>query len=143
MILNLLTFCIGDQLFAIDTKYIKEVASNFVCTPTPTSAEHIIGLFNLRGQIAVLLDFSQMSGGKAESYGQTVPYAVILKRRSGSDIIGFAVDRADDVLTVDASQIRKPPSNLDERMTEMLSGVIEYGDKLLLVVSAEHLTNNI
>ncbi len=143
MILNLLTFCIGDQLFAIDTKYIKEVGANITCTPTSTAAEHIIGLFNLRGQIAVLLDFSLMSGGAAMRYEQTIPYAFILKRKSGADIIGFAVNRAEDVLTVDDANIKKPPSNLDERMTEMLGGVIEYGEKLLLVVSAEHLINNI
>ena len=141
--MKLLTFEICDDLFGIDINSVKEINRKVIFTEVPVSSPHIIGLYNMRGQIVTVFDTAQMLGYSDERYnyksGNGIHFScVVLKAADISDIAAFAVDAAKDTISVNGPII-SVPRNVELKMRENLKGVFELKETLLLVIDESKL----
>ena len=137
--MKLLTFEICGSLFGININSVKEINRKVIFTEIPSSLPHVIGLYNMRGQIVTVFDIVQMMGYGNERYDYksvngTVFSCIILKAGDTPDIAAFAVDDAKDVISLEDSVYKSVPSNVAPKIRENLTGVFELENELLLVI---------
>ncbi|WP_426996865.1 chemotaxis protein CheW [Pseudarthrobacter sp. N5] len=71
---------VGPDLYAVPIDRVKEVVAAPILTRLVTAPPHVLGLFNLRGQIAPLLDTAALLG--LPGAGPTA-FALVLQSRQG------------------------------------------------------------
>ncbi len=137
--MKVLTFNLWDELFAINITSVKEINRNVICTPTPTAPTEIIGLYNMRGQIVTIFDLAQVLGYKPLPRNKPVNCIILKNRSDMDDIVGFAVDYAEDVMIIDETLCKSPPDNVEESLKEGLFGIFELEKSLLLIIDEKKL----
>ena len=55
---EVLTFVVGQERFAIDTRFVTEVLHNVQITPLPGHTEPLVGVINLRGEVLAVMTLS-------------------------------------------------------------------------------------
>lgn len=121
---GLASFFLGDDLFSVNIRLVREINPHLDITPARKVASYVSGLVNLRGQIVTVIDLKERLGlGRCEIGPES--RLVILKTNSElaaldncslastEDKVGLLVDRISDVVTPDADQLEPPPPNLD------------------------------
>ncbi len=71
---------VGEDLFAVSIDRVNQVVVAPPLTRLVTAPAHVLGLFNLRGQIVPLLDTAALLGLPG---GQPTAFAVVLQSRHG------------------------------------------------------------
>ncbi len=143
------TFVLGDTRIGIDILLVKEVYRHMSVTPIPDSPPHLNGLMNLRGRVVTVIDLnvclnrpstedidtSRLLVMKTDGEIEKYKAAGLLKQISlGADIVGFLIDRMDDVVTIRESEIFPAPPHLDEVDEALIEGVIKQGEQLIILL---------
>jgi purine-binding chemotaxis protein CheW len=141
--MKLLNFEIGGDLFGININSVREINRKVIFTEIPAAPPHIMGLYNMRGQIVTVFDIARMMGYSDGRYNYKslngiVFNCIILKAVGTPDIIAFAVDAARDVISVEGPCKSVPP-NVESKIRENLTGVFELEEELLLVIDEKKL----
>ena len=144
------TFKIGEETFGIDILLIKEIGKIPEITMVPQAPEYILGLINLRGQIVTVMDPGVFLDQKSEDISQK-NRLIILKKESdleqlrklnliegyhiSKDTLAIIVDKISDVIEVDNSEISTPPANISGTKREIVSGIIQQDDQLIILLA--------
>ena len=138
----MLTFYLCDTLLGINITLIKEINRNVEYTSVPDSMPHIIGLFNMRGQIVTLFDLGKMLG-LPRGGGSGRPACVILKSMPNDpNQSGFLIDRTGDVIDIDMEECELPPANASGLESEYISSVVKLSSELLIIIDPDRIFNN-
>jgi purine-binding chemotaxis protein CheW len=141
---SFITIKIGEYLFGIDLKHVREVNRFLDITPVALAPEFVAGLMNLRGQIVTVID----PGIKLHMEKRKISKSsrcVILKTAtedatiSLKDILGILVDSIGDIFTVNNSEIEPSPPNVGEIDEQLISGVVKLENELLILLKMEAL----
>ncbi|MCL2111531.1 MAG: chemotaxis protein CheW [Clostridiales bacterium] len=132
-----LTFTIEDNVYGLPIRFVLEIIGVQTATKVPETPDYVKGVINLRGRIVPLIDV-RLKFGKAElAYTERTCIIVI---DVNSIAVGLIVDKVDDVLSLDDSQIALPPPGgtlgFENRYIEGL-GKVE--NTVLLLLDAEKL----
>lgn len=141
------TFALGDKLLGLDILIVKEVYRHMELTPVPDSPGLMSGLMNLRGKVVTVIDLNVCLDPDAPPDPRR-PMLLILKTDSeiqqyrqrgglgeihlGDDIVGFLIDRMEDVLDVDEEDVLPTPPNFDLVDRRLVNGVIKLDGRLVL-----------
>jgi purine-binding chemotaxis protein CheW len=143
------TFALGDTLLGVNILLVKEVYRHMSVSPIPDAPAHLSGLMNLRGRVVTVIDLNVCLNRPVTT--NTEGRLLILKTQEeirgyknkgllqddaylGEDIVGFLIDRMDDVLTVEDEDILPPPPNLVEIDEELVEGVIKQENHLVILL---------
>lgn len=127
------SFLVAGRLYGIDVTCVQEVVKSMPMTRVPLAARHIVGLINLRGQVATAVGLRQLFG-LAERDAALMMNVVC---KVDGTLMSFLVDEIGDVIEVQKSQYEATPSTVDEKARRYLSGVYKVNDKLLSVIEVE------
>jgi purine-binding chemotaxis protein CheW len=131
---KVLTFYLNKNLLGMDITIIKEINRNIDHTPVPGAQPHIVGLFNMRGQIVTIFDLGSLMG-LDENEDRKGSACIILKAPpSNPNYIGFFIDFPGDVVDLDAESCEPPPANVGTRESEFISHVAKLKNDLLMVI---------
>ena len=133
MIEQILTFYLCESLIGIKVTLIKEINRNVEYTLVPEAKPHIIGLFNMRGQVVTLFDLAKLIGLTSESKPKQLT-CIILKEPCYPDQVGFQIDRPGDVIDIDKDEFELPPANIGGMESEFISSVVKLKDELLIII---------
>ena len=125
--------------FALPINAVREVFVLNRITKVPLAPAFLIGVLNLRGRIVTALDMRQILGFAPATSG---PKLAIGVERQG-ELFGLAVDEMGDVLSSHPSEREGPPTNLDRRWKDIVTGVQRVGDNLVLIVHVDRLFDNL
>jgi purine-binding chemotaxis protein CheW len=144
------TFKLQGMLFGLDILLVKEVYRNMSITPVPDAPAHLQGLMNLRGRVVTVVDLNvclerpafdclddlRLLILKTNDEIRHLKYADKLSDMDlGEDIVGFLINRMDDVIDVADDEVLSPPPNLEEMAEELIEGVVKRGDRLIILLS--------
>jgi len=143
------TFFLGDMLMGLDILLVKEVYRHMSISPIPDAPPHLRGLMNLRGRVITVIDLN-VCLNRPPASDITESRLLILKTQKeirnyknmeyledvcvGDDIVGFLIDRMDDVLTVEEKDILPVPSNIVDIDEGLMTGVVRQGDQLVILL---------
>jgi chemotaxis-related protein WspB len=63
----MLLFYVGDDLYALDCRYVVEVVPRVILRKIPQAPSYVAGLFNYRGKIVPVIDLCHLIQGKPSS----------------------------------------------------------------------------
>jgi purine-binding chemotaxis protein CheW len=133
---QVVTFESGEYHFGIDVLTVQEVLKHQEMTPVPLAPPEIYGLINLRGNIVTAIGIRERLRLQAEAARHEQMNLIVSLRDGAASLI---VDRVGDVLTLDHARYRTRPSTLVSPLADVVTGVYELDDGLLLLLDAQAL----
>lgn len=129
---RLCTFRLGGMVLALYADDVREVIRHDAPTPVPLAPEGVVGLVNLRGEIATVVDVARRLGR------EPAPLAggIGLVLRSARGTLSLRADRAGDVLEADDAAFEPPPETLKGAARDLVRGTYKIGDTLVLLLDA-------
>jgi purine-binding chemotaxis protein CheW len=130
------TFHVAGFFFGIEVAKVQEVMRHQEMTDIPLAPAAIRGLINLRGQIVIAVD-SRRSLGLPPLEPGVSPRNIILRSDDGG--VSLLVDDIGDVLDVPVEAFTPVPENMPAERRELIEGVYNLNDRLLLVLDTKRL----
>jgi purine-binding chemotaxis protein CheW len=128
------TFLVADLFFGIDVLRVQEVLRYQEMTRIPLAPTVAEGLINLRGQIVTALDMRRRLG-LAPRDADRLPMNLVVRTEEGP--VSLLVDEIGDVLQLEPGDFESPPDNLTPAASELIRGVYQLKDRLLLVLDPD------
>jgi purine-binding chemotaxis protein CheW len=124
------TFFLGEAKFGIDAFRVQEVILLPDCTRVHRSPDYVMGLVNLRGRIATVIDLATRIGLDSSPITDESRVIIFEKHRES---IGLLVDRISDVVETDRNSILPAPSNVAPPMGKFVDGIFNPSNSGTLV----------
>jgi len=134
--MELLSFTVGGQDYAIDIMLVREIRNWSRPTPLPKTADYVRGVINLRGTVLPILDLAkrlELAEGLSE---ERSVYVVI---NEGSCLFGITVDSVSDILTVSRESVQEPPNFGEGTEDSCVEGLLLDDERLIRILAADRL----
>jgi purine-binding chemotaxis protein CheW len=131
---ELLAFIVSGEEYGIDIMMIKEIIRSVAITYVPRVPDYVEGIISLRGTVVPIFDMAKRLGLKRPQSGKRSRIVVITL---GTNLVGFLVDSVTEVLKINESSIEPPPPTLTNDMTECISGVAYFKERLIIIMNVE------
>lgn len=118
--LELTSFHLGKDVYAFESKAIREICAVKTITPLPCTPKHIDGLIYLRGQIITLIDLQQYLGMPASL---PVAESAAILADANELHVGFRVDKVLDTILVSRSALLISRKGLENVKADYVLGI--------------------
>lgn len=135
-ILQLVTFSIGEEEFAVDILYIREINRMQFLTRVPNAPEFVKGVINLRGKVIPVIDLRRRLGVKAKEITKETRIIVL---EIQNKTIGIIVDMVNEVLRINKDVIEKPPAASGTIDADFISALAQLEDRILILLDTDKL----
>lgn len=133
-ILQLVSFMIGAEEYAIDIFYVKEIIRLSHITKVPNAPEFIEGVINLRGRIIPVIDLRKKMGHPKKDLDKDSRIIVI---EDESSFVGFLVDVVKQVLRIPKDIVETPPEIISSVNTDYISAVAKLENRLIILIDLQ------
>ncbi len=130
-----LSFELGEEWYAIELKYLLEMRQATPLRRLPGVVPHLAGVMNLRGELLPVVDLRPILGLVKTEIGSIAPAVLVLAFQGGK--LAAAVDRARDILSFPARELKPPPVSLDPERGAFIRGEYLVAGRLLSVLDME------
>src|SRR5204862_5858148 len=138
--LELLTFVIAGEHYAVDIERIVEIVTPRRLTRIPNADFSVVGIMSLRGTIVTLVDVRRKL--RHPSAGEPTPDTRIVVIDYLNEMIGFLVDRVLRVVKADAAEIEAHPVVHATELDESVRGVFRAGGALTILLDLDKLLDS-
>jgi purine-binding chemotaxis protein CheW len=123
-VLEVLTFALGRERYAIETTYIREVVRLADLTPVPAAPDFVAGVTNYRGQVLCVVDLRVVLAAPAGKLSDLSMLIVL-----GIDAVEFGVlaDQAEEIRRIDLGGVAAASAAGPGARPEHLLGVTPQG----------------
>lgn len=135
-LLQLVSFVVGSEEFAVPILSVQEINRMMEITRVPQSPPFVEGVINLRGQIIPVVDLRKRFGLAVTEMNNDNRVVVV---EVAGRVIGFTVDKVNEVLRIDSSIIEPPPSMVSGIDSDYVDGVGKLEDRLLILLNVGRL----
>lgn len=115
-----LSFVLSDESYAVNIFHIKEIIKPPMITEVPRTEPVILGVLNLRGMIAAVVDLRRRLG--LEAVEQTRKSRILIVQLK-DELVGLLVDEVKHVIRLKDEDIEPPPGVFDRVEAEHIVGV--------------------
>lgn len=134
--LQLVTFEVSGEEFAVDILSVQEINRMMELTRVPQSPPEVEGVINLRGRIIPVIDLRKRFGMAAAERNDSNRIIVV---EVHGRVIGFIVDRVHEVLRIDGGIVEPAPAMVCSIDSEFIAGVGKLQDRLLILLDINKL----
>ena len=137
---ELLLLDVKAELFAINITDVQEIRVLSGLRKLPDTPAHWLGVIEFREQIVPVLDLRAMMRAENIYIGdKTVVVVVQVNDDNGlSRLVGLVVDAVSNVISIDPSHIKPPPS-LSAVKASILTGMFKHEGRIILMLSLSEL----
>ncbi len=129
---RLLTFEVSARHFALPAGLVREVARAVAIAALPKAPPIVEGIINFRGALVPVLDIRRRFGIPP---APLAPEQHLIVANAGTRVVALRVDRALDLVIVDAEAIESAASVAPG--TEYVAGIAKLADGLLVIHDLE------
>lgn len=126
------SFHLGDRFYGLPIVGIQEILRRLEVTPVPTAPAYVVGLINLRGRIAMVVDLRRRLGLPPPPAGLDPVHIVA---DLDGEAVSFMADRAGDVFDLDPAALEPCPGPADAEASPVL-GVFALECGLMHILDA-------
>ncbi len=134
--LNLLTFNINDEIFALDLNYVREVIDKPEIMPVPDAPEFVLGVINLRGEILATIDMKLKLDLGATDISED---DMIIIAEFGNYSTGLLIKNFPTVVQSAEELLEEPTIIQPSIEIELIRGVVELEDDVIVLLNLEKL----
>lgn len=131
--IEMLSFLLGDEEYAVMVDAVKEVLKTRDLTPVPNSPDYVLGVMALRGPVLPVIDLCRRLGlppGKNDEKSRIIVVSV------NEEDAGIHVDRVTGVVRIPPEAVRPTPETI-EHGAEFLKGIVRKDDRLYILLDIE------
>jgi purine-binding chemotaxis protein CheW len=129
-IVQLVGFIVGEEEFAVPILSIQEIIKPIEWTRVPFTADYVLGVFNLRGNVLPLIDLRKKFHAPDADFDDNTRFIVI---KVGNELAGFVIDRLTEALRIEESSILPAPdTGMDKDM--MIEGIGRKDDRIISIL---------
>lgn len=133
----LITFNIGEDRYAIDTRNMIEIVPQIDMKKIPMEENYIAGIFNYHGKAVPVIDISMLC--RNSSSNSTLTTRIILIRLDDSHIIGLLADNLTQTIRITPDKFSS--CGIQELEAEFLGDVAQHEDGMIQLVNVEQILN--
>lgn len=134
-ILQLVTFRLGDEKYAVDILKVQEINNLKEITKIPNAPDYLEGAINLRGRVIPVLNLRRRFGLDEKAMDEATKIVVMDVK---GVIMGILVDGVSEVLRVSEDIVEPPPRALNGS-AEFITGVAKLEEGLVLLLDMDRL----
>ncbi len=133
-LLQLVSFLIGNEEFAVDILKVQEINRLQQITKIPNSPDYVDGVINLRGRVIPVIDLRTRIGIARKEHDKNTRVVVV---ELDGKTIGFVVDAVSEVLRIPGSITEPPPPLTANINSEYITAVGKLEDRLLILLDLD------
>ncbi len=137
---ELLTFVIADEQYAVDIERIVEIVTPRPLTRIPNADRSVVGIVSLRGTIVTLVDVRRKL--RHPPAGEPTPDTRIVVIDFHNEIVGFIVDRVLRVVKAGQADIEPHPVVHAMELDESIQGVFRAAGALTILLDLDKLLDH-
>ncbi|HEC25380.1 MAG TPA: chemotaxis protein CheW [bacterium] len=133
-IVQLVTFKLGNEEFALDILKVQEINRIVEITKIPKAPDFVEGVINLRGRVIPIVDIRKkfhLSIKEATKDARVIVVNIMNK------IIGLIVDSVSEVLRINSSTIQPPPPLIAGLDSDYIKGVGKLDERLIILLDID------
>jgi purine-binding chemotaxis protein CheW len=139
---QLTTFYIEKDLFGIEVTRVQEVTGKPRIVPVPLAPSFVLGMVNLRGQIATALGMRTLFGHAEEVSADCMSVVCRLEGSTGN-LVSLIVDSIGDVVEVTEKQFENAPETVPLTTRKLLKGIYKMDGSLLCILDLDKLSKEL
>jgi len=140
--LQYLTFSLGDEVFAIDIRSVREIIQHGSMTVVPLMPEFVRGIINLRGAVVPVIDLQSRFGRPKAEFGKKTCVIIFDVGPEGDKVeLGLLVDAVSEVIDIAPSAIEPPPQFGTTIQREFIRGLGKVGSEFIVILEPERALN--
>jgi purine-binding chemotaxis protein CheW len=135
-----LTFRLDEELFALEIEKVREVLDITAITRVPRMPGFMLGVINLRGSVAPVVDLRLRFGMSAVE--KTVNSCIIITEVIVDDeaqILGVLVDSVQEVIDLGPADLEPAPKMGTRLDTEFIKGMGKQKDRFIIILNIDRL----
>jgi len=137
-VLQLVTFKLGDEEYAVDILKVQEVNRMVHITSVPNADRSLEGVINLRGRVIPVTNLRKKFGLETKELDDRSRIMVV----DVGITIGLIVDSVSEVLRLPSDTVEPPPLIAGNGNTDYVMGIGKLEDRLLILLDLEKLIGN-
>lgn len=127
-------FKLNEEEYGVEISHVQEITEHKTVTSVPNTPSFIEGIINLRGNIVPIVSIKKRFNLPQEKAGADHRVIII---NLGSKQVGFVVDDASQVLTMDESQIENAPELITGIDRDYIIGIGKVSEKIIILLDLE------
>lgn len=132
---QLVIFKLGTQEYAFPISQVREIIQYDGATVIPSTSNHVEGIINLRGKVISVINLANRFNMAVESLKEQRAIIVDIDQKQ----LAIVVDEVTEVKCL-TNNVVDPLETLNVR-NECIHGVVQDGDRLLILLGAGKLTD--
>ncbi len=133
-----LTFVLGDEVFAMDIRTVREIIQHGPMTPVPLMPGFVRGVINLRGAVVPVIDLQARFGRAPASVSKKTCIVIFDTVRHGERVeLGLLVDAVSEVVDIAADQIEPPPNFGGSVRRDFIEGMGKLGTRFVVILAPD------
>lgn len=134
-----LTLRVGQDLYGIATRYVREILEFDQITQVPMMPNLVRGVINLRGAIVPIIDLAERFGlGRTSLAARTCIVIVEILEDEETHLLGALVDAVNAVVEIEPGAIRQAPAFGSRIRSEYIADMARIDDHFLTLLRMEH-----
>ncbi len=124
-------FKLDDDEYGIDIMRVKEVTEFVQVTKVPNTPDFVEGIINLRGEITPIINLKKRFS-KSDELSKIAHRILVLNL--DDKLVGFMVDDASMVITMDDTQIQETPEIIGGDDKKYIEGIGTLGERMVIIL---------
>lgn len=138
--IELLTFKLAEQEYALDIMSVREIRGWTHATPLPHSPQYMKGVINLRGTVLPVMDLASRLGLPEREQSDR---NVIIVVNYEDTMTGLLVDAVSDIVAVTKEDMQPPPELSSGTVENVVSGLTLIDDRMIRLLNLPMTVNSL
>jgi purine-binding chemotaxis protein CheW len=138
-VVQLCSFLVGPEAYAVDIMRIKEIIKPPPLTRVPRAPAFVEGVIELRGAILPVVDLRRRFELERAPQARSQKFLIVSVAGLGAErwIVAVVVDRVLEVIRVPRDELRLPPTSSSAEGGRYFSSVCRHRDRIVLVIDLD------
>jgi purine-binding chemotaxis protein CheW len=133
-----LTFALGEEVFAMDIRTVREIIQVGPMTTVPLMPGFVRGVINLRGAVVPVIDLQSRFGRPRATIGKKTCIVIFDALRDGDRVeLGLLVDAVSEVIDIAPDQIEPPPNFGSAVRRDFIQGMGKVGSRFVIILAPD------
>lgn len=128
---ELLTFQLSDQEYALDIMSVREIRGWTKATPLPHAPSFMRGVINLRGTVLPVMDLAERLGLPPRAHSDR---NVIIVVKHDEVMTGLLVDAVSDIIALNVSDMQPPPDGATQGALSVIKSLTLIDERMIRVL---------
>jgi purine-binding chemotaxis protein CheW len=136
--LQYLTFSLGDEVFAMDIRCVREIIQHSNMTMVPLMPAFVRGVINLRGSVVPVIDLQSRFGRERARVGKKTCIIIFDSVNAEEKVeLGLLVDAVSEVIDIAQAHVEPAPQFGSTIRREFIHGMGKVGGEFIVILAPD------